>query len=76
MTKRRKPAVIRYHFVSHSKDPARYFYRLLLLDHPWRTENELKDCTSYTTKFKNVCLSIKEKIEQYEPYLEEVQEAT
>ena len=68
MRKRSRPCIIRWHSVPKSKDIELYHLRLLQLYLPWRNEDEL--CHSdgtYTSKFNEVCETIRDTINVYEP---------
>ncbi len=55
-------------------DPEWYFHQLLILYHPWRSENELVSGGHYETNFTLVYLDVEENIKQFEPCLNEVEE--
>ncbi|XP_033759087.1 uncharacterized protein LOC117341337 [Pecten maximus] len=75
MVKRKIPQVQRFHYVSQEKDSEKYFFRLLILYLPWRSETELSHSSSYEISFENMKERIIPNIERYEPYLAEVEEA-
>lgn len=66
--------VIRYHNVSKQRDEEMYFHRLLILYLPWRSEAELMLEESFQNKFEEVKDVIKDNIQSYEPYNDEVED--
>ena len=56
MRKRKRPAIVRFHKVSESKEPELYYFSRLLLFWPWRNEiSDLKGLDGkYETKYKEV----------------------
>lgn len=75
MRKRRKPCVVRYHYVSKDKDPEQYYHRLLLLYVAWRDEDELKhEDGSYESKFMEVKDAIVSHVQEFEPFHEDVED--
>ena len=67
MKKRKKPSVLRYHFVSEKVDKEKYFHRFLILYYPWRREELMSPFKSYEEKFKHVYEEVKDSIKVYEP---------
>ena len=76
MKKRSIPYVLRDYPVSKSKDSEKYYHRLLLLYLPWRKEEELEDMDNFEKKFNKVQDAISTVVKEYEPYIEEVQQAS
>ncbi len=72
MYKRQKSIVIRYHYISKLKDEEAYYHRLLLLYHPWRNEEELKQKGSYKSLFLDLEQDLLSSINKFEPYTAEV----
>ena len=73
MSKRKRPQVIRYHYVSQEKDEEAYFHRLLLLYQPWRSEDQLKTHASYKESFEHVRDQLVPKIKLFEPFHDDVE---
>ncbi len=70
--KRQKQIVIRDHYISKLKDEEAYYHRLLLLYHPWRSEEELAEKGSYKSLFLDVEQDLLPSIKEFEPYTAEV----
>lgn len=75
LVKRKIPQVLRDYYVSKDRNSEKYYHRLLLLYLPWRKEEELQIDGSYEDKFNRVKIELVETVQQYEPYLDEVQQA-
>ena len=76
MKRRSIPYVLRDYPVNKSKDSEKYYHRLLLLYLPWRKEEELEDMDSFEKKYNKVQDAISTVVKEYEPYIEEVQQAS
>ncbi|XP_048238649.1 uncharacterized protein LOC124112461 [Haliotis rufescens] len=75
LRKRKRPSILRYHFVSREKDSECYYHIFLLMYFPWSEEESLRHRDgTYESRFKEVQDTICDTIQKYEPFSAEVED--